>query len=67
MVTPAACPGRVPMADHRVGSCFQTQQLCMQLRVATFQTVQDTFASYGFPTDYPEDLRFHLFSFILDE
>ena len=27
---------------------------------APFQTVQDTFASYGFPTDHPEDLHVHL-------
>jgi hypothetical protein len=42
MVTPVACPGRVPMADHRVESCSRAQQLCMQLRVATFRTVHES-------------------------
>jgi hypothetical protein len=34
---------------------------------APFQTVQDTFASYGFPTDHPEELQVRLFFVILDE
>jgi hypothetical protein len=33
-----------------------------------FQTVQDTFASYGFPTDYLEDLHVHLlYSFSMND
>ena len=32
------------MADHRVESCSQAQQLCMQLRVATLRTARDHFS-----------------------
>lgn len=42
MVAPAACPSRVPMAEHRVESCFQAQLLCMQLRVATLRTARES-------------------------
>jgi hypothetical protein len=37
------------MAAHRVESCFQAQQLWIQLRVATFRTVRAPFSAYGSP------------------